>query len=1263
MDLYNSTFRNVINENEWSHLSGVYDSTSQHIQIYVNGILKNTTDVGGSYNLNNSSNNLIIGEGLTGYMDDIRVYDEARSASQVKADFTGKQTPRGASGRSVTVGESADSSEGLIAHWKFDETALNSCGTNQDACDATGNLNHLSAIADAAPTTTAKYGYAATFDGTGDYYCSDPDDDGACEDDDDLDMGTSDFTIEAWVKTSSSAQHNGIVSKWSGSGTQNSYRLVMRDEASFGGAAGRLSFVIYDDGGAGDYVYTTKTVNDGNWHHVVATRDDNNMYIYIDGALSNANDDTSSVDLANTTQLSIGYGYSSGWPFTGQIDDVKIYNVARSASQIRKDYETGPPPVAHWRFDENVGQTAYDTSENSNDGTLTNMDTANSWVSGQYGSALSFDGVDDYVDVASVDFKTQSFSAEAWIKTTDTSAMPVSYQNTSGYYGWYILFTGAVVRGAVVASNGALLASVDATVTVTDDVWHYVSLTDDGSTIKLYVDGVEINSGSSATKVWDTTMHFYAGAQRPEHASPLYWLDGTIDDVRIYNYARTQKQILEDMNAGHPAVGSPVGSYVGHWSFDEMAGDTAYDMSISQNNGTLLGEMATSSATNSGWQNECKFSGCLAFDGADDYVDLGTINTGIGTGDYAVSMWFKASSEDTLTLISFADNSPSMYAEYVTDNNVGIFSEEDTVYGGDGYEYTDITWLDNSWNHAVFVRESGVVYVYLNGIKSGLSIADDETSIDNVAVNIGRRINDNDRYCDGLIDEVRIYPFALTPAEVKQEYNRGATLQLGSVSTEADGTTASQAASREYCIPGDTSTCLPPVAHWKFDEKTGQYANDISTSTNTGTLGSSAGADASDPVWKSAASCHSGACLSFDGVDDYVNCGTNTILDLTGDLTIEAWIYPEGWGDGNYGRIFERGGPSKGYSLLLRNGGGEEGLWFAALGGDNAYSNNSVISLNSWQHAAVTRLGASVTFYVDGVNSGSGTVSSISSGGSISALIGDEYGLARSFNGLIDDVRIYNYARTPAQIAWDYNRGKPIAHYKMDEGQDTETTCDATGSVVYDYSYGCTQQGTCNHGFLNNATGSQATTWSEGKYGCSLDFDGVDDYVQISNDSTISFTGTSFFSVCAWVNLDDTSSNDWILNKQVDVRNEFAYGFLLYSGKLAFSTGRQGTGANIKTADNAANTDQWYHMCGVFNATHLRLYVDGVIQGDPLADVYNGNAQTSSLFFGQMYNNTLRLDGTIDDVRIYNYTLTPLQVKLLYNEGAAVRFGPPTGLP
>jgi len=184
---------------------------------------------------------------------------------------------------------------------------------------------------------------------------------------------------------------------------------------------------------------------------------------------------------------------------------------------------------------------------------------------------------------------------------------------------------------------------------------------------------------------------------------------------------------------------------------------------------------------------------------------------------------------------------------------------------------------------------------------------------------------------------------------------------------------------------------------------------------------------------------------NFDGSDDYINVTASNTLDLTGDLTIEAWIYPKTWGENNWGRIVCRrtSSPSQGYEFLLDNNpAGGERLWFAAIGLTqyNSYSTNHSITLNTWQHVVVTRTSSSgeVKFYINGAASGTGNMTTITSAPARPTYIGIRDDLLREFNGIIDEVRISNSVRSAAWVSTEYsNQNSPSTFYSVGAEETT----------------------------------------------------------------------------------------------------------------------------------------------------------------------------------------------------------------------------------
>jgi subtilisin family serine protease len=217
----------------------------------------------------------------------------------------------------------------LVSLWKFDE------GSGTIAYDSAGNNDGT--LVNGPVWTTGKINGALGFDGVDDYV--------DCGNDASLNIGTSGWTAIAWFKISDRTQYKGILGKWDGGGSNDSYRIVVYDGSLSGGVQDKVSFVIYD-GSSRYWATSIKTVTDDNWHHVCGVRDSSGIRIYVDGVEENSKAMPSSANISNSTNLLVGKGYSGGWNFNGLIDDVRIYDRALSAGEIWQLYREGLGPKA-----------------------------------------------------------------------------------------------------------------------------------------------------------------------------------------------------------------------------------------------------------------------------------------------------------------------------------------------------------------------------------------------------------------------------------------------------------------------------------------------------------------------------------------------------------------------------------------------------------------------------------------------------------------------------------------------------------------------------------------------------------------------------------------------------------------------------------------------------------------------------------------------------------------------------------------------------
>lgn len=222
--------------------------------------------------------------------------------------------------------------------------------------------------------------------------------------------------------------------------------------------------------------------------------------------------------------------------------------------------------VGAWPFYEGGGSKLHDVSGNNNHGTLTNMSPATDWVAGRHGYALDFDGTDDYVSLADdgdLDL-SEIYTISAWINTDELGgttggsdrAIYSNYRedNASPYngvafsLGGYGTSDGGQIRLFHNDNGGSPPYPVvhsDAT-TISTDQWYHVAATlDSGDTARIYIDGVEANSGtiSETADFTGATPNIGRAHSSASTSNPYGAFNGQIDDVRIYNRALTAKEI------------------------------------------------------------------------------------------------------------------------------------------------------------------------------------------------------------------------------------------------------------------------------------------------------------------------------------------------------------------------------------------------------------------------------------------------------------------------------------------------------------------------------------------------------------------------------------------------------------------------------------------------------------------------------------------------------------------------------------------------
>ncbi len=434
---------------------------------------------------------------------------------------------------------------------------------------------------------------------------------------------------------------------------------------NIGGGNYRFQFEWYTDAaGSSSNVYADSfgNLSTSTWYFVVAYHDASKAAIGIRTCNGSAID-TTAASGGNDGSGAFAVGGVSGNYFNGAVDEARIYNRALSPAEIQSLYTSAPAPVAYYKMEESSG-ARYDSSGNENN--LTDNATVTQAI-GKFGSAGQFTSANsEYLSSSSTQLDNThsggSFTYTAWVymdaKASDAQAF-MSQMGDTGNWSANLSYTGTSTdrfRFLVSSDGGAGgLTTLDADTLGSPSAnnWYFVAAWYDEDNTDI---GISINGGSADTTnhsggVYDSSADFEVG--RRGSTGALEYTNGRIDEARIYNYARTQEQIISDMNAGHPAPGSPVGSPILNLKFDEGYGDAANDSSPQGNNGNLGGATSCPQSGDSAcptWTNSGKFGKALDFETSgttDDYVRVADDPSLNFSNNFSVSYWINI--EDTTT--------------------------------------------------------------------------------------------------------------------------------------------------------------------------------------------------------------------------------------------------------------------------------------------------------------------------------------------------------------------------------------------------------------------------------------------------------------------------------------------------------------------------------------------------------------------------------------------------------------------------------------
>jgi len=1290
----------VITDNKWHHVAMTHSDSADETKVYVDGKLETTKTVTTNLGTNDDTTN--IGWAYStyyfhGYIDEPKIYPFARTAAEIKSDY---ERGAAAAGSSVVLGAQDTDflNKGLVGYWKMDETSgttvadasgNGNTGTLTNAqesgtSDASGNSTttlvdtdgSLSATDDAyngmvlkftatcgsianntkrlitdydgtsktltvssalaaAPDSCAysilhqvggKFGSGLVFGGDNDYVST--------AYPGDLDS----FSASVWVyfPTQSSYEDDEGIIAYSCTSSNCNFRLRRRNTAS-----STWRFEIWNESGTLSGTDSCLlTASPDKWNQITITYDQKTMKGYVNGQEKCTND----INLGplQKTNANFYIGRRDTTYFFGKLDDVRVYNHALSAAEVAQLYSWAPGPLRYWKMDGKVigdSKTIVDSSGNGGNGTTSdgaNNSGMDCTQNGKIGTACEFDDIDDSIsfsELTELTGPTTAFTESFWVKAKGYGAYHAILGGT--WSRWNATYLGSATSFVYTAYNESdhLYSWIVSDYT---NQWQHLAMVYSSETgyVTLYQNG--ISKGDKTILSFPSSGIKYIGSQ----SSGMGIFNGTIDDVKVYNYARTPAQILQDMGTSTASVlgttsgGKPIP--IAWYKFDEGQGQTAHATTPDKGStlDATLGANSGSSTDDPTWNTSssgsCKNQGCLYFDGTSDYTTSPYLFDP-STTDFSASAWFYTTQDPATNhnIISQTSGTGTGRGWLIVASSSGSYYLSTYFEGSFHNGSTPIS--SNQWHHAVITKSGTTVTFYLDGKFDKTDTITTESADGDML--FGTNVTATTNWFEGYLDDIKIYNFALTADQIKSDYNAGSNITMGSVQGVSEASTLSD---------GEGN---PPVAEWKMDENTGTTIADTSGNGNTGTFGASTAA----PTWTAG---KIGPGLSFDGSNDKVQL--DTPFDLGTTHTFETWFKPSTIISG-YKAVLG-GADTNNYALLI------DDSTFLYKAQSNYVSTPFSVQPNTWYHYALVRSNTSVTYYLNGKQLDTDTLGSNSS---LTVTTIGAISSSYSFPGIIDDMKIYNYARTPAQIAYDYNRGAPIAWYKMDE-------CE--GTTIHDAS------GNGNNGTLTIGAGGEdtvgtcqtsSTAWgngASGKYSSAISLDGNDDYIDVADDTRLDLdSATSEITLSAWIKTSAANASIFGMrdssgpNAVIDLE-------LGFNGVNNADTGiptflvRDSNGSGLKyiIGTSAINDNSWHHVVATRNSSkNIKIYVDGS-QVATDTDTMANAVSTDTVRIGDESRNTSITNflGLLDDVRIYNYALSSTQVKKLYNENSSIRFGP-----
>lgn len=597
------------------------------------------------------------------------------------------------------------------------------------------------------------------------------------------------------------------------------------------------------------------------------------------------------------------------------------------------------------------------------------------------GSSFQLNGYPDSIMALSPDFAfTGDFTVECWMYFTshENYGGIISYATESGSFGkgYNIVFNGTTnAVGFEIEGQSSFYPS---STTISANAWNHIALVRNGSSVILYLNGVNSSSATSAVSLSVEPFNLLVGMERGYGSRTL----GYFDEIRLSKVARYTGNFTPSASAFTKDSDTVLLLHADGSNKDKSFVDDADTAASVHTVNCFKGSLTTA---------DKKFGATSFYSNNSGSMACQKISAFGREDNWTVEGWFKLSSLSPVNTLFMLGN--EFYNRYVIYVDTSGYVKADKYSTGAGNFTSSVTLSTNTWYHIAFVKNGTTGTLYINGVsRATTSTIGNETTggigFRDTIFRVGYGLN-------GYADEIRLSSSA--------RYTSGFTPSTSAFTSDSNTILL------WHCDGDEGATSFTDSSTYDPYEQTTKTLTAMGNAAIT-----------------TAQSKFGGASAYFDGTGDkvYTNSSPNFILD--GDFTIEFWTRSVN-NTPQYNSIVSSFGSAGNFQYA--------GYWAIRNRFNNVNQLAMTIRTNStwvdittnfaitaaspsWIHVAAVRNGNTITLYANGVSKGSTTLThplgldheKVVLGGyggnGSNAISGEGY-----YTGWLDEVRISKVAR------------------------------------------------------------------------------------------------------------------------------------------------------------------------------------------------------------------------------------------------------------